>query len=303
MTNEEALAKINSRLTFGMKPGLRRIKELLGELGDPQKQLKFAHVAGTNGKGTTCALLSSALGEAGYTVGLYTSPYVEDFRERFQIGGEKISPQELVEEVELLSPIAEAHDAAGDTVTEFEFITALAMHWFARKKCDIVVLEVGLGGRFDATNAIDAPEVAVIASISLDHTAILGDTLEQIAFEKAGIVKPGGRLVLYPWHHLPGRGGDFAHPLSGGAPGAKRPHRREGAGGPRPAGLPGDGGGKAPGLCQGLSPRPDGDSLHPAPVPAGRGPQPGLRRRPERRPGALCAPAEGGHHRDDGGQG
>ena len=199
MTNEEALAKINSRLTFGMKPGLRRIKELLGELGDPQKQLKFAHVAGTNGKGTTCALLSSALREAGYTVGLYTSPYVEDFRERFQIGGEKISPQELVEEVELLSPIAEAHDAAGDTVTEFEFITALAFHWFARRKCDIVVLEVGLGGRFDATNAIDAPEVAVIASISLDHTAILGDTLEQIAFEKAGIVKPGGRLVLYPW--------------------------------------------------------------------------------------------------------
>ena len=192
-------------------------------------------------------------------MGLYTSPYVEDFRERFQIGGEKISPQELVEEVELLSPIAEAHDAAGDTVTEFEFITALAMHWFARKKCDIVVLEVGLGGRFDATNAIDAPEVAVIASISLDHTAILGDTLEQIAFEKAGIVKPGGRLVLYPWqgpgvvetisricqergaqllfppkgvqdfggelvrHHLPGRGRDAAHPLSGGAPGAKRP--------------------------------------------------------------------------------
>ena len=199
MTNEEALAKINSRLTFGMKPGLRRIKELLEELGDPQKQLKFAHVAGTNGKGTTCALLSSALREAGYTVGLYTSPYVEDFRERFQINGEKISPQELVEEVELLSPIAEAHDAAGDTVTEFEFITALAFHWFARRKCDIVVLEVGLGGRFDATNAIDAPEVAVIASISLDHTAILGDTLEQIAFEKAGIVKPGGRLVLYPW--------------------------------------------------------------------------------------------------------
>ena len=319
MTNEEALAKINSRLTFGMKPGLRRIKELLGELGDPQKQLKFAHVAGTNGKGTTCALLSSALREAGYTVGLYTSPYVEDFRERFQIGGEKISPQELVEEVELLSPIAEAHDAAGDTVTEFEFITALAFHWFARRKCDIVVLEVGLGGRFDATNAIDAPEVAVIASISLDHTAILGDTLEQIAFEKAGIVKPGGRLVLYPWQG-PGvvetisricgeRGAQLLFPqreykileesLSGttfqaGGETLRTPflgeHQVRNAG-------------KAPGLCQGLSPRPDGDSLHPAPVPAGRGPQPGLRRRPERRPGALCAPAEGGHHRDDGGQG
>ena len=199
MTNEEALAKINGRLTFGMKPGLRRIKQLLEELGDPQKKLKFVHVAGTNGKGTTCALTASVLRQAGYTVGLYTSPYVEDFRERFQINGEMIPPEELAQEVELLSPIAEAHDAVGDTVTEFEFITALAFHWFARRQCDIVVLEVGLGGRFDATNAIDAPEAAVIASISLDHTAILGDTLDKIAFEKAGIVKPGGRLVLYPW--------------------------------------------------------------------------------------------------------
>ena len=199
MTNEEALAKINGRLTFGMKPGLRRIKQLLEELGDPQKKLKFVHVAGTNGKGTTCALTASVLRQAGYTVGLYTSPYVEDFRERFQINGEMIPPEELAQEVELLSPIAEAHDGVGDTVTEFEFITALAFHWFARRQCDIVVLEVGLGGRFDATNAIDAPEAAVIASISLDHTAILGDTLDKIAFEKAGIVKPGGRLVLYPW--------------------------------------------------------------------------------------------------------
>ena len=198
MTNEEALAKINGRLTFGMKPGLRRIKQLLEELGDPQKKLKFVHVAGTNGKGTTCALTASVLRQAGYTVGLYTSPYVEDFRERFQINGEMIPPEELAQEVELLSPIAEAHDAVGDTVTEFEFITALAFHWFARRQCDIVVLEVGMGGRFDATNVIDVPEVAAIMSISLDHTAILGSTLEKIAFEKAGIVKAGGRLVLYP---------------------------------------------------------------------------------------------------------
>ena len=210
MTNEEALAKINGRLTFGMKPGLRRISQLLEELGDPQKKLKFVHVAGTNGKGTTCALTASVLRQSGYTVGLYTSPYVEDFRERFQINGEMIPPEELAQEVELLSPIAEAHDAVGDTVTEFEFITALAFHWFARRKCDIVVLEVGLGGRFDATNAIDAPEVAVIASISLDHTAILGDTLDKIAFEKAGIVKPGGRLVLYPW-----QAGDIVDQLRG----------------------------------------------------------------------------------------
>ena len=129
MTNEEALAKINGRLTFGMKPGLRRIKQLLEELDNPQKKLKFVHVAGTNGKGTTCALTASVLRQAGYTVGLYTSPYVEDFRERFQINGEMIPPEELAQEVELLSPIAEAHDAVGDTVTEFEFITALAFHY------------------------------------------------------------------------------------------------------------------------------------------------------------------------------
>ena len=142
MTNEEALAKINGRLTFGMKPGLRRIKQLLEELGDPQKKLKFVHVAGTNGKGTTCTLTASVLRQAGYTVGLYTSPYVEDFRERFQINGEMISPEELAQEVELLSPIAEAHDAVGDTVTEFEFITAPGLPLV----CPAAVRHRGAGG-------------------------------------------------------------------------------------------------------------------------------------------------------------
>ena len=198
VTYEEAMEKVNGRLRFGVKPGLERISSLLERLGNPQKRLKFVHVAGTNGKGTACTLLSSVLRESGLKTGLYTSPYVVDFRERFQVDGEMISQEELIREVELLSPIAEEFEARGETVTEFEFITALAFHWFCAKACDMVVLEVGLGGRFDATNVIDVPEAAVIMSISLDHTAVLGDTLEQIAFEKAGIIKPGGRVALYP---------------------------------------------------------------------------------------------------------
>ncbi len=198
MTYEEALSVINARLQFGIKPGLERVAAVLERLGEPQKKLKYVHVAGTNGKGTTCTLISSVLRRAGYRTGLYTSPYVLDFRERFQIDGEMISPEELIEEVERVAPAVRAVEAAGEAVTEFEFITALALDWFARRACDLVVLEVGLGGRFDATNVIDTPEVAVITSISLDHTAILGDTLEQIAFEKGGVIKAGGRVVLYP---------------------------------------------------------------------------------------------------------
>lgn len=198
MTYQEAMEKVNNRLRFGIKPGLERISRLLEKLGNPQKQLKFVHVAGTNGKGTTCTLIAGALKAAGYRTGLYTSPYVLEFRERFQINGKMIPPEELVEEVEVVSAAADQMEAAGEPITEFEFITAMAFHWYAKKHCEIVVLEVGLGGRFDATNVIDTPEVAAIASISLDHTAVLGDTVEQIAFEKAGIIKPGGRVVCYP---------------------------------------------------------------------------------------------------------
>ena len=197
MTYEEALQKINDRLLFGVKPGLERIQALCDALGNPEKRTRFVHVAGTNGKGTTCTLIASVLHAAGYRTGLYTSPYVLDFRERFRIDGEMIPKTELVEAVERVLPAAEKLEAAGETVTEFEFITALALDWFARRGCDFVVLEVGLGGRMDATNVIDTPEAAAIASISLDHTAVLGDTLEQIAFEKAGIIKPGGAVALY----------------------------------------------------------------------------------------------------------
>ena len=198
MTYEEAMEKVNHRLRFGIKPGLERVSALLEKLGNPQKKLKFVHVAGTNGKGTTCTLIASTLKAAGYRTGLYTSPYVLEFRERFQIDGKMIPQEELVEQVQAVSAVADEMEASGESITEFEFITALAFHWFAQRECDIVVLEVGMGGRFDATNVIDTPEAAAIASISLDHTAVLGDTVEQIAFEKAGIIKSSGTVVCYP---------------------------------------------------------------------------------------------------------
>lgn len=197
MTYEEALQKINDRLLFGIKPGLERIRALCDALGNPEKRTRFVHVAGTNGKGTTCTLVANVLRAAGYRTGLYTSPYVLDFRERFRINGEMISKDDVIDEVARVASVAERLEAAGETVTEFEFITAMALDWFARQSCDFAVLEVGLGGRMDATNVIGVPEAAAIASISLDHTAVLGDTLEQIAFEKAGIIKPGGAVALY----------------------------------------------------------------------------------------------------------
>ena len=189
---------MNKRLRFGSVLGLERISMLLEKLGNPQKKLKFVHVAGTNGKGTTCTYISTILCESGYKTGLYTSPYVVDFRERFQINGEMITEEELIQQVEKVAPIADLVSVDGENITEFEFITALALNWYAEKNCDIVVLEVGLGGRFDATNVIDCPLSAVIAAISLDHTAILGDTTEEIAFEKAGIVKNNCDVIMYP---------------------------------------------------------------------------------------------------------
>lgn len=198
MTYEEALDRISSLLRFGMKPGLERIRKLLSLLGNPQDTLKFVHVAGTNGKGSTCALIASVLKKSRYKTGLFTSPYVTDFCERMQINGEMIPHEELAELVEKTYPLVEQMAQNGEEITEFEFITAIAMQWFAQKKCDIVVLEVGLGGRLDATNVIQTPLVSVITSISLDHTAILGDTVEKIAYEKCGIIKDGGITVCYP---------------------------------------------------------------------------------------------------------
>ena len=191
MNYDEALEYIHSLQIFGSIPGLERISQLLSKLGNPQDKLKFIHVAGTNGKGSTCTMLSEIFCKAGYKTGLYTSPFVIDFRERICFCGEYI-------EKEILAELCEEVMNTGITVTEFEFITALAMLYFLRKQCDIVILETGLGGRFDATNVIKAPLVSVITKIDYDHTAYLGDTLSKIAMEKCGIIKDDCPTVSYP---------------------------------------------------------------------------------------------------------
>ena len=198
MQYEEALSKIESLQVFGSRPGLDRVRRLLSCLGDPQERLKFIHVAGTNGKGTTCALLASVLQSAGYRTGLFISPHVSEFRERIQVNGEMIPESALCSLVETVYPEVEKMASEGEIITEFELVAALAFLWFASQNCDVVVLEVGLGGRLDATNVIPCPLVSVITALSLDHTKILGDTIEQIAAEKCGIIKPGGVTVCYP---------------------------------------------------------------------------------------------------------
>ena len=194
MNYEEALEYIHAVQWAGHKPGLSRTRTLLAALGDPHKTLKFVHVAGTNGKGSTAAMLASCLQAAGYRVGLFTSPFINRFNERIQINGEQIPDEALVQLVEQVRPAA---DAMTDIPTEFEIITALGMLWFARQRCDIVVLEVGLGGTLDSTNVIDPPECAVITALGMDHVKELGPTLADIAAAKAGILKPGSPAVSY----------------------------------------------------------------------------------------------------------
>ena len=193
MTYEEAIEYIHSINWTFCKPGLERIGELCERLGHPEKALKFIHVAGTNGKGSFCSMTESVLRAAGYRTGLYTSPYIREFNERMQVNGENISNAELAEITEYIRPIADSMD---DKPTEFELITAVAFEYFRRQKCDIVVLEAGLGGRLDSTNIIDTPILSVITGIALDHTAILGDTVEKIAAEKAGIIKRGVPVIF-----------------------------------------------------------------------------------------------------------
>ena len=194
MTAEEAIAYIENYTWSASRLGLERTQELLRALGDPQKQLKFVHVAGSNGKGSTCAMTESILRAAGYRTGLYISPYIQDFCERMQVNGENIPGQRLADITERVRAIA---DAMSDHPSQFELVTAIAMVYFLEEHCDIVVLEVGMGGALDSTNAIDAPEVAVICNIGLEHTEYLGSTLEAIAATKAGIIKPGCAVVCY----------------------------------------------------------------------------------------------------------
>ena len=194
MNYEQALEYIHAVQWAGHKPGLSRTRTLLAALGDPQRQLRFVHIAGTNGKGSTAAMMASCLRKAGYRVGLYTSPFINRFNERIQVDGQQIGDQELVELVEKVRPAAEAMT---DVPTEFEIITALGMLYFAQRQCDVVVLEVGLGGTLDSTNVIDRPECAVITALGMDHVKELGPTLADIAAAKAGIIKEGCPVVSY----------------------------------------------------------------------------------------------------------
>ena len=195
----DAIEYINTPRWLTSRLGLERIRELLDRLGRPQDRLKFVHVAGTNGKGSTCAFTASILAEAGFKTGLFTSPYVETFHERIRVNGRNISDDDLTAATLRVRECAEAMEAeGGEHPTEFELMTAVALVHFAHVGCDIVVLEVGLGGRLDSTNVIAAPEVAAIVSIALDHTNLLGNTLAEIAHEKAGIVKKGSTVVSWP---------------------------------------------------------------------------------------------------------
>ena len=195
----DAIEYINTPRWLASRLGLERIRELLDRLGRPQDRLNFVHVAGTNGKGSTCAFTASILAEAGFKTGLFTSPYVETFHERIRVNGRNISDEDLTAATLRVRECAEAMEAeGGEHPTEFELMTAVALVHFAHVGCDIVVLEVGLGGRLDSTNVIAAPEVAAIVSIALDHTNLLGNTLAEIAHEKAGIVKEGSTVVSWP---------------------------------------------------------------------------------------------------------
>ena len=198
MNYTEALEYIHSVDKFGMILGLESIRELLSRLGNPQNDLKIVHIAGTNGKGSTASFVSNVLIESGYSTGLYTSPYLERFNERIRINGKEINDQELADCVEKVKEMAEKMASEGlQHPTEFEIVTATAFYFYKMKKVDALVLEVGLGGRFDATNVIDSSVASLIASISRDHIGILGDTVEKIAYEKAGIIKENSQVFLY----------------------------------------------------------------------------------------------------------
>ena len=194
MNIEQAINYIHSLYRPGNKPGLHRIRELLALLGNPEKELKFIHIAGTNGKGSTAAMTASILCKAGFKAGLFTSPYIYRFNERIQMDGKQIEDEVLLP---LILKVKALADTMAEPPTEFEFVTALAMEYYRQEGCPMVVLEVGMGGLKDATNAIPAPEVAVITNIGFDHTDALGNTLEQIAANKAGIFKEGSSAVVY----------------------------------------------------------------------------------------------------------
>ncbi len=198
MNYQESLHYIEETHKFGVRLGLDNISKLLELLGKPQDKINIIHVAGTNGKGSTCSFITSILKEAGYKVGLYTSPFLETFTERIRVNGENIPEDDVARIVTLIKEKIEYMVANGYSYpTEFEIVTAMAFYYYCEQNVDFVALEVGLGGRYDATNVINKSEVSVITSISLDHVGILGDTVAKIAYEKGGIIKENGVAIVY----------------------------------------------------------------------------------------------------------
>ncbi len=192
----KALEWIHGLGRFGIKPGLERITALLELLGNPHREVRFVHVAGTNGKGSTAVMLASILRAAGYKVGLYTSPYLLSFTNRMAVNGNDINQEELIKLVDQIRPLADriSSDPGLGDLTEFEVVTALALTYFASQEADLVVLEVGLGGRLDATNVV-TPLLSIVTNVSLDHADVLGDTVEKITVEKAGIIKQSRPVI------------------------------------------------------------------------------------------------------------
>lgn len=198
MNYQQSIDYLEKEVGFASVPGLSRIQTLLKRMGNPQDQLTCIHIAGTNGKGSASALLSSILTVQGYTVGVYTSPHLDKYNERFRINGRDISDADFAAEISLVKEYCDQMKADGEDVpTLFEIVTAATFHYFAQNKVDLAIIEVGLGGQYDATNVIKHPLLSLIMSISIDHTAFLGDTIEEIAAEKCGIIKKNSPVVLY----------------------------------------------------------------------------------------------------------
>ena len=200
MTMQQAVEALHALPRLGAgQPGLARMQNLLAHLGNPEKDLPCIHIAGTNGKGSLAVMTASILTAAGYKTGLTISPYVVEFRERFQINGEMIPARTLAALAQkVLGAVDAIRQEGGDPPVQFEAVTALALLWFAKENCDFVVLETGLGGRYDATNAVPRKLVAAITRIGYDHQELLGDTLAEIAAEKAGIIREGCPVICYP---------------------------------------------------------------------------------------------------------
>ena len=192
MNYSEVIKRLTSTGMFYIDLGLERIAKVLDALGNPQDRLKYIHIAGTNGKGSVCAMLDSILREAGYKTGLYTSPHIFEYTERIKVSGEEIPQEDFAKYFEMVNAKTEELKTH---LTEFEVLTVMMFLYFADKKVDVVILETGMGGRFDATNVIKENLCAIITHIDLDHTDRLGDTREKIAFEKAGIIKPNSFVI------------------------------------------------------------------------------------------------------------